>query len=447
MPDKVLVVDDEPLNLDLLEQELSDRGHVVERAGSGAEALDKIATRSPQLVILDYLMPDMDGIAVLRRLRRDGVDIPVIMVTAHGTIEKAVEAMKHGATDFITKPFDPDHLALTVAKALNGEKLGRKVEVLSQQADERYRLITGDSAAMKQAVDFARKAAGTRSTVLLLGESGTGKEVIARAIHRWSERKDEPFIAINCAGLSRELLESELFGHEKGAFTGAHQLKRGKIELAHGGTVFLDEVGDTAPELQARLLRFLQERQFERVGGTRSVEVDVRIVVATSRDLERTVRQGEFREDLYYRINVVTIRLPPLRERKEDIAKLAQYFLQRFTAETKKTFTGITEDAVVRLIAHDWPGNVRELANAIERAVVLGRGPEVTVRDLPENLVAARSAAVPDTPSYHAAVDACRRDVIVAALAKTGGNRAAAAKVLGLQRTYLSRLIRSLGIN
>ena len=395
MSNKVLVVDDEPLNLDLLEQELSDRGYVVERASGGVAALEKVKTRSPQLVVLDYLMPDMDGIEVLRRLRRDGVDLPVIMVTAHGTIEKAVEAMKHGATDFITKPFDADHLALTVAKALRAEKLGREVEILSQQANERYRLIPGDSATMKQAVDFARKAAASRSTVLLLGESGTGKEVIARAIHGWSERKDEPFIAINCAGLSRELLESELFGHEKGAFTGAHQLKRGKIELAHGGTVFLDEVGDTAPELQARLLRFLQERQFERVGGTRSVEVDVRIIVATSRNLERTVQQGEFREDLYYRINVVAIRLPPLRERKEDIANLAQYFLRRFAAETKKTFTGIAEDAMSRLIAHDWPGNVRELANAIERAVVLGRGPEVTAHDLPASLVVARGAATP----------------------------------------------------
>lgn len=447
MPNTVLVVDDEPFNLDLLEQELSDRGYAVVRAAGGAEALEKVTTHSPQLVILDYLMPDMDGIEVLRRLRRDSVDVPVIMVTAHGTIEKAVEAMKHGASDFITKPFDADHMAFTVAKALHGEKLGRKVEILSQEADERYSLITGDSVAMRQAVDSARRAASSRSTVLLLGESGTGKEVIARAIHGWSGRKDEPFIAINCAGLSRELLESELFGHEKGAFTGAHQLKRGKIELAHGGTVFLDEVGDTAPELQARLLRFLQEYRFERVGGTRSIEVDVRIIVATNRDLEQAVRQGGFREDLYYRINVVAIRLPPLRERKGDIPTLAQYFLRRFATETKKTFTGIAEDALARLIAHDWPGNVRELANAIERAVVLGRGPGVTAHDLPANLVSARSAAAPETPSYHAALDACKREVIVAALAKTGGNRAAAAKVLGLQRTYLSRLIRSLGIN
>jgi DNA-binding NtrC family response regulator len=441
------VVDDEPLNLDLLEQELGDRGYAIERANGGAEALEKFAAHAPQLVLLDHLMPDPDGIEVLRRLRGGGVDIPVIMLTAHGTIEKAVEAMRYGATDFITKPFDADHLAFAVGRALNEERLGRKVEVLSQQANERHHLIPGNSAAMKQAVDFARKAAASNSTVLLLGESGTGKEVIASAIHRWSERGEEPFIAINCAGLSKELVESELFGHEKGAFTGAHLLKRGKIELARGGTVFLDEIGDMAPELQARLLRFLQEQRFERVGGTKTMDGDVRIVVATNRDLARAIRDGHFREDLYYRINVIAIRLPPLRERKEDIPELARHFLERFASEGNKRFTGIAEGAMVKLLDHDWPGNVRELANAIERAVVLGRGPEVTVRDLPTHLGAASAMPAPDGPGYHAALDAYKRNVIASALARTDGNRAAAAKLLGLQRTYLSRLIRSLGLD
>jgi two-component system response regulator AtoC len=444
---RILVVDDEPLNLDLLEQELGDRGYAIERANGGAEALEKFAAHAPQLVLLDHLMPDPDGIEVLRRLRGGGVDIPVIMLTAHGTIEKAVEAMRYGATDFITKPFDADHLAFAVGRALNEERLGRKVEVLSQQANERHHLIPGNSAAMKQAVDFARKAAASNSTVLLLGESGTGKEVIASAIHRWSERGEEPFIAINCAGLSKELVESELFGHEKGAFTGAHLLKRGKIELARGGTVFLDEIGDMAPELQARLLRFLQEHRFERVGGTKTMDGDVRIVVATNRDLARAIRDGHFREDLYYRINVIAIRLPPLRERKEDIPELARHFLERFASEGNKRFTGIAEGAMVKLLDHDWPGNVRELANAIERAVVLGRGPEVTVRDLPTPLGAASAMPAPDGPGYHAALDAYKRNVIASALARTDGNRAAAAKLLGLQRTYLSRLIRSLGLD
>ena len=447
MGTRILVVDDEPLNLDLLEQELGDRGYAIERANGGAEALEKFAAHAPQLVLLDHLMPDPDGIEVLRRLRGGGVDIPVIMLTAHGTIEKAVEAMRYGATDFITKPFDGDHLAFAVGRALNEERLGRKVEVLSQQANERHHLIPGNSAAMKQAVDFARKAAASNSTVLLLGESGTGKEVIASAIHRWSERGEEPFIAINCAGLSKELVESELFGHEKGAFTGAHLLKRGKIELARGGTVFLDEIGDMAPELQARLLRFLQEHRFERVGGTKTMDGDVRIVVATNRDLARAIRDGHFREDLYYRINVIAIRLPPLRERKEDIPELARHFLERFASEGNKRFTGIAEGAMVKLLDHDWPGNVRELANAIERAVVLGRGPEVTVRDLPTHLGAASAMPAPDGPGYHAALDAYKRNVIASALARTDGNRAAAAKLLGLQRTYLSRLIRSLGLD
>jgi two-component system response regulator AtoC len=420
---RILVVDDEPLNLDLLEQELGDRGYAIERANGGAEALEKFAAHAPQLVLLDHLMPDPDGIEVLRRLRGGGVDIPVIMLTAHGTIEKAVEAMRYGATDFITKPFDADHLAFAVGRALNEERLGRKVEVLSQQANERHHLIPGNSAAMKQAVDFAS------------------------AIHRWSERGEEPFIAINCAGLSKELVESELFGHEKGAFTGAHLLKRGKIELARGGTVFLDEIGDMAPELQARLLRFLQEHRFERVGGTKTMDGDVRIVVATNRDLARAIRDGHFREDLYYRINVIAIRLPPLRERKEDIPELARHFLERFASEGNKRFTGIAEGAMVKLLDHDWPGNVRELANAIERAVVLGRGPEVTVRDLPTPLGAASAMPAPDGPGYHAALDAYKRNVIASALARTDGNRAAAAKLLGLQRTYLSRLIRSLGLD
>jgi len=446
MSSKVLVVDDEPLNLDLLEQELGDYGYVIERAASGPEALDKISAHAPQLVILDQQMPDIDGIEVLRRLRREGVEIPVIMLTAHGTIKKAVEAMKYGATDFITKPFEAEHLAHIVAKALQEEKLGRKFEVLWQQANERYRLNPGESATMKQVVDLARRAAASRSTILLLGESGTGKEVFAGAIHGWSERKDEPFVAINCAGLSKELVESELFGHEKGAFTGAHQLKRGKIELARGGTVFLDEIGDMALELQARLLRFLQEHRFERVGGTKSIDGDVRVIVATNRDLEKAIQEGSFREDLYYRINVIAIRLPPLRERKGDIPALAQHFLRRFASETKKAFTGIADDAMARLIAHDWPGNVRELANAIERAVVLGRGPEVAVRDLPDHLVATKNAPAPGSLTYHEALDASKRNVIEAALAQTGGNRAAAAKLLGLQRTYLSRLIRSLGL-
>lgn len=267
------------------------------------------------------------------------------MITAYGTIERAVEAMKQGAYDFITKPFDLDHITLVVEKALEREKLKRGLGRFSEETGDRYRLIGGESPKMRDAIETAKKAAASRSTVLLLGESGTGKEVFARAIHEWSERRREPFIAINCVGLSKELLESELFGHENGAFTGAHQLKKGKLELAGGGTLFLDEVGDISPEIQTKLLRFLQEREFERVGGTQQIRVDVRVLAATNRELASAIREGRFREDLCYRLNVIPIALPPLRERKEDIPVLARYFLRRTAAETKKNVTTIAEAA------------------------------------------------------------------------------------------------------
>jgi transcriptional regulator with PAS, ATPase and Fis domain len=305
----------------------------------------------------------------------------------------------------------------------------------------------GQSSQINHALDVAKKAAASRSTVLLLGESGTGKEIFARAIHNWSDRKDKPFVAINCVGLSKELLESELFGHEKGSFTGALQLKKGKMELAHGGTVFLDEVGDVSTELQTKLLRFLQEREFERVGGTKPISVDVRIIAATNRDLNNAVQEGKFREDLYYRLNVVPLVLPPLRDRKEDIPGLADYFLKRSALETKKNFTGIAQEALKKLLVYPWPGNVRELANVIESAVVLGQGPELTLHDLPPKVVAPEPKAIKDGFSYHGAIDDYRRELIEKTLAQTQGNRAAAAKILGLQRTYLSRLIKALRVS
>lgn len=447
MSNKILIVDDDPFNLDLLQQELTDKGYVIERANSGEEALKKVESFQPDLILLDYMMPGMNGVEALKEIRKRGNDVPVVMITAYGTIERAVQAMKEGAFDFIPKPFDPDHLALIVHKALERERLKREVELLSQEIEERYRLIAGKSAKMNQAMDFAKKAAASKSTVLLLGESGTGKELFARAIHNWSERKADPFMAINCVALSKELLESELFGHEKGAFTGAHQLKRGKVELADGGTVFLDEVGDITPELQTKLLRFLQEREFERVGGTKTIHVDVRIIGATNRDLDKAVRGGAFREDLYHRLNVVPITLPPLRERKEDIAALADYFMQRFSSETKKGFSEIAREAQEKLLAYGWPGNVRELANVIERAVVLGQGPQITPHDLPTGIAGGdQSASLPSLP-YHEAIDATRRELIVKALTQAQGNRAAAAKALGLHRTHLMKLIKSLGID
>jgi Nif-specific regulatory protein len=320
------------------------------------------------------------------------------------------------------------------------------LELLCEETESRYRLIAGKSAKMKEAVETARKAAASNATVLLLGESGTGKEVFARSIHNWSERKSQPFVAINCVGLSKELLESELFGHEKGAFTGADQLKKGKMELANGGTVFLDEIGDVSQELQTKLLRFLQEREFDRVGGRGPIRVNVRILAATNRDLESAVSEGRFREDLYHRLNVIPISLPPLRERSEDIAALADYFLRRYAAEAKKNFIDVSAEAQVKLMVYAWPGNVRELANVIERAVVLGTGPSVVARDLPGRIAAAEGQETAGDLSYRDALEAARRDVVTQALDRSGGNRTAAARSLGLHEKYFLRLIKTLRI-
>jgi len=443
---KVLIADDERSNRTILEQELIYRGYVVEAAVDGAGALQKAETSRPDLIILDDMMPRLSGLEVLRELRRKDDDTPVIMITAYGTVDRAVEAMKEGAYDFITRPFEPDHLALVVQKSLERQRLKREVEILSQEVGQRYHLIVGESPSTKRAAELAHRAARSAATVLLLGESGTGKEVFARAIHNWSERRDQPFVAINSVGLSSELLESELFGHEQGAFTGAHRRKRGRLEVAHGGTIFFDEIGDLARELQAKLLRFLQEREFERVGGVTPISVDVRVIAATNRDLERSVKEGLFREDLYHRLNVVPITLPPLRERREDIQALAQHFLQRHSRAMGRNVTEIPREAQERLREYDWPGNVRELGNVIERAVVLGSSGSISVEDLPSRVAAGTSPSAPGTSSYREAVNAARRLVIVNALAATHGNRAAAAKRLGLEAKYLLKLIKSLRI-
>jgi Response regulator containing CheY-like receiver, AAA-type ATPase, and DNA-binding domains len=442
----VLVADDDADIRDILKDTLDSLGARVVTAVDGQNCLDCIEADNPDVLLLDIEMSTKSGLEVLQELRQRGSGTAVIMITAYGTIDRAVQAMKQGAYDFITKPFDLGHIAMVVEKALEREKLRRGLEHFSKEAGERYRLIGGESPKMREAVDTARKAAISKSTVLLLGESGTGKEVFARAIHNWSERKGEPFIAINCVGLGRELLESELFGYEKGAFTGAHQLKKGKMELAHGGTVFLDEVGDISAELQTKLLRFLQEREFERVGGTQSIAVDVRVIAATNRELSSAMKDGRFREDLYYRLNVIPISLPPLRERKEDIPILAKYFVRHFAKETKKTFTEITADAEAKLVAYSWPGNVRELANVIERIAVLSDGPEIAGEDLPPRIGDTETNSAANGFSYRQAVDSARADVIKRALAHTHGNRAAAARTLGLHKTHLLNLMKTLRI-
>jgi DNA-binding NtrC family response regulator len=446
MADKILIADDEPSNRKILAQELTHKGFAVDTARTGREALAKIESVPPDLVILDYMMPEMTGLDVLTELRRSGNDIPVILITAYGSVERAVEVMKAGAYDFITRPFDPDHIELVVRKAIERQTLKREVEVLSEESRDRYHLIAGESPKMKLAVEMARKAAASSSTVLLLGESGTGKELFARFIHNHSARAKRPFIAINSVGLSKELLESELFGHEQGAFTGALRTKKGKIELANGGTIFFDEIGDISREMQAKLLRFLQEREFERVGGVTPISVDVRIIAATNRDIAAAVKSGSFRDDLYHRLNVVAITPPPLRERKEDIPTLAEFFLRKFSIASRRHVAGLSAEAAARLMAYDWPGNVRELANAIEHGIVLGSGNEIGVSDLPARLAGDSVLPLTENLSYRDGVNAARKEMVLKALRKTDGNRAAAARLLGLENKYFLRLMKSLRI-
>ena len=444
----ILVVDDDPYIQQALEDRLVSLGYGVLVSADGKQALEMVERHRPQLILLDIEIPGMKGLDVLKEIRRRELDIPVIMITAYGSIDVAVQAMKDGAYDFIPKPFQSVHIGLVVQKAMERQRLRTEVDLLSEEVDRRYSLVAGNSSKMVEAIEAAKKAAASRSTVLLLGESGTGKELFARAIHNWSDRKNRPFVVINCVGLSKELLESDLFGHEKGAFTGAHQLKKGKMEIAHGGTVFLDEVGDVSPELQTKLLRFLQEREFERVGGTHAIRVDVRIIAATNRDLQTAIKQGNFRADLYYRLNVVPIKLPPLRERKDDIPELARFFANHFAKETKRSAVEVTDSVLSKLMAYAWPGNVRELANVVERAVVLGQSPTIQVDDLPIEILAVSGYGQNiQHLNYQQTIDGYRREVIAKALQQSDGNRTAAAKLLGLERAYFQKLMKSFGIS
>jgi DNA-binding NtrC family response regulator len=447
---RILIVDDDAASRRLLEVRLRALGCDTITAADGQEALATVRQEPPALMLLDLQMPRMGGMEVLRTLRRDALDLPVIVITAHGSIEAAVEAMREGACDFLPKPFDPHHLEIVVRKALEHRGLVQTNRLLRDSLDARTSEILGDSPAIRQAIEVARKAAAAVSTVLLLGESGTGKEVFAHAIHRWSERREMPLVIVNCVALSEHLLESELFGHEKGAFTGAHQTKKGKFELAQGGTIFLDEIGDMPAALQAKLLRVLQDRTFERVGGTRPIKADIRVIAATNRDLDQATKDGRFREDLFYRLNVVRITLPPLRDRMEDVPVLVRHLVTKYAAETKKVVRDVSVEALARLQAHAWPGNVRELANVIERAVVLCAGDRIGRDDLalPGTGLPTTFPIAPHTGNgdFYSQVKAHKQAVIRAALRQAGGNQTKAAENLGLQRTHLVKLLRALEI-
>ncbi len=460
MQKKILVVDDDPDIVLMLTDRLESLGYATLSAVDGRRALEFLESEEPGLVLLDLEMPRMTGLEVLEHLARQEQAAsqspgtagpvtlsnrpPVIVMTAHGTIERAVEAMKHGALDFLTKPLDVDQLILVIQKALEREALKRQVAVLREEVDSRYGTIVADTPAMASLVNLVKRAADSDATVLLLGESGTGKELFARSIHQWSRRLQNPFIVINCVALTATLLENELFGHEKGAFTGATTQQKGKVELADDGTLFLDEIGDMAPDLQAKLLRLLQDREFHRVGGTRLVRVNLRVIAATNRDLSKAVKEGTFREDLFHRLNVISFSIPPLRDRPDEIPHLADLFLRRYTKEMGKPGLRLTEAALRAMQQYPWPGNVRELENAVARAVVLSTDREIG----PEHL--RLSAGQEEEPrvreasdlSYHEAMEHHRYFLIEQALKRAHGNQTKAAEALGLQRSYLARVLK-----
>jgi two-component system NtrC family response regulator len=384
----ILIVDDEKNYLLVLEALLVDAGYEVITSGSATEALEISMSHDLDLVITDMRMPGLDGMEFLAQLRSRQPDMPVIMMTAYATVEKAVEAMKRGAFDYITKPFKNEELILTIRKAIEMHRLKQENRLLSRELQERFKFgnIVGKSKVMRQVYEIIEKVAQTRASVLISGESGTGKELIARAIHFNSPRRDKPFISVNCSALSETLLESELFGHERGAFTGAVTQRKGRFELAHGGTLFLDEVGDMSPALQVKLLRVLQEMKFERVGGTKTLQVDARLVTASNRELEREVELGRFREDFYYRLKVVHIKVPPLRERRDDIPLLVHHFLEKAAKANAIPVKSVSQEALKYLYQYDWIGNVRELENVIERAVILCDADDIGPQDLPEEL-------------------------------------------------------------
>jgi len=430
---RILIADDEEAARRGLGQILTEDGYEVFLASDGEEALRQVAQESPDILLTDLRMPGMDGHELLNRVRQGYPDMTVVIMTAHGTIRSAVQALQEGAEDYLTKPIDVEELEHLLDRIRKKKALLAETRVLRERLDDKYRFenIIGRSAEMLEVFRLVEKVAPTQASILIGGESGTGKELIAQAIHQRSPRRDAPFVKVSCASLPETLLESELFGHERGSFTGAVARRAGRFELAAGGTIFLDEIGDVQPGMQVKLLRFLQERQFERVGGNRTLTVDVRVIAATHRDLPALIREGKFREDLYYRLNVIEIVLPPLRTRSQDIPLLVEFFVQKFAAANGKEIVGLDEEALAALMAYTWPGNVRELEHAIERAIILARDRTLDLSLFP---VIPR----PEAPSRRpaglvvpgATLEEIERDAIQRTLEAVGGSTTRAAAIL-----------------
>ncbi|MCU0572514.1 MAG: sigma-54 dependent transcriptional regulator [Syntrophobacteraceae bacterium] len=443
---RILVVDDEPLTLELIVEGLADRGYSIDVASSGTEAIAKAEETSYDVVITDLNMPGMDGMEVLDHFNENRPGTMVILLTAYGTIETAVQAVKRGAFDYLTKPAKLDEIMIILQRAEELNALKEENELLRSQIQQRFANIIGQSPPMQRLYRTIQRVSKTATTVLILGESGTGKELIANAIHFNSDRKDKPFVPINCGAIPEELLESELFGHERGAFTGALKERKGRFELAHQGTVFLDEIGEMSQKLQVKLLRFLQEKRFERVGGGRTIQVDAGIIAATNKDLEKAVEEGSFREDLFYRLNVIPMHVPPLREREGDVPLLIHHFLKRHCQEKDIPLKRLSKAAVETLDRYPWPGNVRELENLIERLVILTDGDEIDMDDLPPRFrqcQTTRPNSLLDISVGESGMDLKKtlddleNHLIKEALRRANGVKNRAANLLGLNRTTL----------
>lgn len=440
----ILVVDDEESVRKLLTAVLKKEGYTVETAEDGRQAVEKARLIKPALVIMDIRMPNLDGLSAFKAIREENKEVLVILMTAFAAVETAVEAVKLGAYDYIIKPFNIDEVKLLIKRAMQVQTLTEEVKVLREELYSNYRLdkLLTNSPKMQELYRIIGKVASTGATVLLSGESGTGKELIANTIHYNSLRSHGPLVKVNCGALPESLLESELFGHEKGAFTGAAARKLGRFELANKGTIFLDEIGEVSQSLQVKLLRVLQEREFERVGGTELVKTDIRIIAATNRNLEEMVAKGTFREDLYYRLNVVSIHVPPLRERREDILLLADYFLHKYAQENNRTMSMFDQETCSLLADYNWPGNVRELANVVERAVIMSTGCVIFPEDLPQALSRQQIVAMEASSDYTGQslkeiIKQVERNVIKQALAHNNGNKVKTAKDLGMSRRAL----------
>ncbi len=450
----ILVVDDEPLIRMTVQDALAAEGFKVTTAESGQKGVDLFRNKHVDVVITDLRLPDLDGIQILKEVKLLNPETQVVMITAYGSIDSAVQAMKEGASDYLTKPFAMDELLLIIRRILRMKQLEDENVSLRKKVEERYGLegLVGKSPQMLKIYELIETVAQTDTTVMISGESGTGKELAANAIHFQSSRKKAPFVKVNCAALPETLLESELFGHEKGAFTGALRQRKGRFEMADGGTLFLDEIGDISPGIQVKLLRVLQERQFERVGGNETLSVDVRLICATQKDLKEEIRKGTFREDFYYRLNVVPIDLPPLRERREDILLLADHFIDKFSKKMGKEISGLSEDAKTLLLKYPFPGNIRELENMLERAIALIKGKVIQAEDLPDELCGQPSSIqdvcqrLKGSKPLASATRLFEKEYIQSVLEKTKGKKGEAAENLGISRKTLWEKIKELEI-